>query len=485
MKKIYANSRAREYTKVSTAFIAVMIALIAIFNIIIYALGTKFEWYFYKGEAYEHHIGNTSAELFSDTPLSDTEIIFCMEKEDLEGDIIFNLVWQTALQLQERHDFIKVKNVNIYLQPKLLSKYKYTVNEEGEKVQTATINTNTVIISSEKGHRVYSLSDFFNLNSSSTITAYNGEEVMLSAIAWVQREAHPIAYFTNTHGENYSSLLALYNVLTACGYDVRMLDLFSEKIDEKAELIIMSNPIYDIERASEGSGIISEGEQLDAFLERGGTLFVSLDPYVKSDLTQLKAFLAEWGMTAENSIITDTDNSITHDGYTLVAQYADTEAGNRIYGEVRKHNSSYTVVKDASPITLTKGEKAEAEAVLKSSPAAKAYYNGALASSDGSFTILAMAENNGKVFLSSGAYLTANDILNSKVYSNRELIFTILDEAGCDYSTVGSVILPVGNNMIEGLTTKTADLYAIIFIIIIPLAIAAVAAVILTKRKNR
>ena len=264
-----------------------------------------------------------------------------------------------------------------------------------------------------------------------------------------------------------------------------MLDLFSEKIDENAELIIMSNPIYDIERASDGSGIISESEQLSDFLSRGGTLFVSLDPYVKSELTQLKAFLAEWGMVAEGSIITDMDNSITHDGYTLVAGYAQSEAGERIYNKVKEDNTSYTVVKDASPISLQEGETAKAEAVLVSSPSAKAYYNGALVSDTGSYTILAMAENEGKVFLSSGAYLTANDILNSKVYSNRELLFAILDESGCDYSTAGSVILPIGNNMIEGLTSSRADLYAIIFVLVIPLAIAALAIVILTKRKNR
>ncbi len=485
MKRFYVKSRAREYTRVSAAFIAVIIALIAILNVTVFALGSKLEWYFYKSESYEHTVGDTSYGLFSDAEQSPTEIIFCMEKEELVGDVMFNLVWQTALQLQERHDFISVKNVNIYLQPKLLSQYKYTVNENGEKIQTATIDKNTVIVSSEKGYRVHTLSDFFVLNSRQVITAYNGEEVMLSALAWVQRETHPIAYFTNTHGENYSSLLEFYNVLSACGYEVRMLDLFSEKIDENAEIIVMSNPIYDIERASDGSGIISESEQLIDFLSRGGTLFVSLDPYVKSELTQLRAFLAEWGMVAESSIITDMDNSITHDGYTLVASYAQSEVGERIYNKVKEDNTSYTVVKDASPILLQEGEIAKAEAVLVSSPSAKAYYNGALVSDAGSYTILAMAENEGKVFLSSGAYLTANDILNSKVYSNRELLFAILDEAGCDYSTAGSVILPIGNNMIEGLTSSRADLYAIIFVLVIPLVIAALAIVILTKRKNR
>ena len=64
-------------------------------------------------------------------------------------------------------------------------------------------------------------------------------------------------------------------------------------------------------------------------------------------------------------------------------------------------------------------------------------------------------------------------------------MFTIFEEAGCDSSTVGSVILPVGNDMIEGLTTRVSDVYALIFVILIPLAIAAAAFVILTKRKNR
>ncbi len=485
MKKFFVSNRARQHARVGTALTLAFICAIAVFNTIIFALATKYQWYFFKEESYEHTISDTSTRELSGIT-ENTEIIFCMEKEELEEDVIYNLVWQTANQLAEKHDFVKVKNVNIYLQPKEVSKYKYEINEDGERVQTAKINKMTVIVATEAEYKVLTLSDFFILNTQGVITAYNGEEVMLSSILWVQKEKRPIAYFTNTHGESFSSLLGLYNMLNASGYEVKMLDLFAEEIDENASLIIMANPIYDIEKASLASGIVSESERLYEFLSRGGTLFVTLDPYVKSELKNLRALLLDFGMNTSSAIINDAESSITHDGYTLVAQYTDTDFGREFYESVSKYNSSYTVVKDASPITLIKGERGEAQPILASSSSAKAYENGVLSSSDGNFTLLAMSEGEyGRVILSSGAYLCANDVINSEVYSNRELLFTIMDRAGSDHNLIGTDIMPIGNEMIEGLTSKTSQTYAFILVLIIPLVIGLSSFILLTRRKNR
>lgn len=485
MRGFSKSSRARQHARVGLFLTLAFICAVAVFNTIIFALATKYQWYFFKEESYEHNISDTSVRELSGIT-EQTEIIFCMEQDELEADVIYNLVWQTAKQLAERHDFIKLRNVNIYLQPKEVSKYKYETDENGERVQTAKINKLTVIVATENEYKVHTLSDFFVLNEKSIITAYNGEEVMLSSILWVQSENRPIAYFTNTHGESFSSLLGLYNTLNAAGYEVKMLDLFTEEIDENASLIIMANPIYDIERASLSSGIVSENERLTGFLLRGGTLFVTLDPYVKSELKNLRSLLSEFGMNTNNAIINDAENSITHDGYTLVAQYADTEFGKDFYESVSRYNSSYTVVKDASPITLGKGARGEAGAILTSSPSAKAYENGELCSDEGNFTLLAMSESeNGRVILSSGAYLCANDVVNSEVYSNRELLFTILDRAGAEHNLIGTDIMPIGNQMIEGLTAKTGQTYAIILVVVIPLMIGLASFILLTRRKNR
>ena len=312
---------------------------------------------------------------------------------------------------------------------------------------------------------------------------------MLACIKWVQTEEHPTVYFTSTHGENFTGLLGFYNILTACGYNVQSLDLAVDEIRDDAAMIVISNPIYDIERASADSGIISEAERLSEFLSRGGTLFVTIDPYIKSPLTQLRAFLSEWGMDTNPSIITDTENSITYDGYTLVASYADGELGKKIGDEVYTYNQSQTILRDASPINLTEKEGIKTEAILKSYPSAKSYYGGELYADGGNFTLLAMAEksngNEGRVILSSGAYLLANDVLNSKVYSNRELIFALLDHSGAEYALIGSDVLPISSSMLEGLTTGASRIYAVVLVGIVPLLVAALGTVYLVRRRNR
>ena len=132
------NSVRGEYKKLNTALIAVFLCLVAILNIIVFALSEKYEWYIYKEESYKSSIGTASEHLFADKEQKDVKIIFCMEEDELASDVIYDLVWQTAVQLQDKFDFITVENVNIYLQPSKLSKYKYITYEDGTPVVTNT-----------------------------------------------------------------------------------------------------------------------------------------------------------------------------------------------------------------------------------------------------------------------------------------------------------------------------------------------------------
>lgn len=483
MNKNYSTRQ--EYKRLNAALIAAFICLVAILNVIVYALSEKYEWYIYEGESYSHGIGEAGDRLFAEDEQKDVNIIFCMEQDELSSDVIYDLVWQTSLQLQEKYDFISVENVNIYLQPSRLAKFKHTTLEDGTQIKNA-IDKSAVIFECGDEFRVETLSSFFILDGQGLISSYNGEEYMLACIKWVQTDYHPIAYFTNTHGENFSGLLGFYNILTACGYEVRTLDLAYDEIDERGELVIISNPLYDIEKAAEGSGIKSEAEALDEFLARGGNLFVSLDPYIKSPLTQLRAFLSEWGMDTSAHIISDTENSITHDGYTLVAKYSTSELGAEIEKTVRGYNQSQTILRDASPIVIKERDGVRTSEIITSYPTARSYYNGELQSDAGNFPLLAVSEKeNGRIILSSGAYLLANDVLNSSVYSNRELVLSLLEYADAPYAVIGAEVLPISNTMLEGLTSGVSRIYAIVFVAVIPLALAAVGIVYLVRRKNR
>jgi hypothetical protein len=55
-------------------------------------------------------------------------------------------------------------------------------------------------------------------------------------------------------------------------------------------LVVITNPRWDFERGAAGSGTEVELDRLDAFLAEGGDLFVSLDPYVKSEEDISKAY---------------------------------------------------------------------------------------------------------------------------------------------------------------------------------------------------
>ena len=99
----------RQHAMVGTALTLAFICAIAIFNTIIFALASKYEWYFFKEESFEHKISDTSVRELSGIE-KETEIIFCMEEDELASDVIYNLVWQTARQIAEKHDFVKIKS---------------------------------------------------------------------------------------------------------------------------------------------------------------------------------------------------------------------------------------------------------------------------------------------------------------------------------------------------------------------------------------
>ena len=134
-----------------------------------------------------------------------------------------------------------------------------------------------------------------------------------------------MAYFTQHHGEMAD--ITFTNLLTSAGYDIDVINLRESAVPEDADLLIISNPTSDFEASWDGS-VYTETDRLRAYMERGGNLYVSMDPYAKT-LTVLEDFLREYGISfaySENalgrrikSIVKDPRNSITTDGFTLVA----------------------------------------------------------------------------------------------------------------------------------------------------------------------
>ncbi len=486
MKKLHFTRRQKE-GGFSAAYIAVFLAALVLFNLIINALATRYEWYFYTGEQYEHTAGGAAEAVFSGVEEPVT-ILFCDEEENLLADKIAALAYNTALQLQERLDFITVETVNIYLHPSKVEPYRTSTDAEGNTT-TSAITTDSIIFKSAKGFTLETLSTFFVLNDQQVITSYIGEERMISSIGRVLREETVKAAYTATHGENFAELPAFYTLLHGAGYDVTTIDL-NEDIPEDVSLIVISNPLYDFNRAAEGSGVVSELDRLEAFVKRGGCLLVSLDPYGKGDLSKLRAFLAECGLSATDEIIKDRENSITSDEFTLLTEFADNPSASSVKDRIADFSKGDPITRESSRILLSPAEGYAAEAILTSSATARLYRSGEAVDDGGSYTVLARSlytgnGEGGSVILSSGAYFVANDALQSATYLNRSVLFALLYEAGAPTVPLGATPLMMNSTLLEGLTMQTARLYTVLLAVLLPLALGVAGFFVLARRKFR
>lgn len=477
----------------SAAFIAAVLLVIILFNVIINALATRFSWYLYTEERYEHTIGSAADAVLADAPEGErVRVLFCMAEEKMESDTVFALVLNTFRQLAARYDFIEIEFINIYLHPDLVAPFRVRKTEAGETIEAAITEHSVILVSGEdeSKFRVENLQSFFVLDESQMITAYNGEEIAISCVAWVLADNHPVAGFTMGHGENQSDLLAFYTTLVASGYDIMLLDLNAD-IPTGVELIVVANPRWDFLRGAVGSGVVSELDRLDSFLAGGGTLFVSLDPYAKAPLAGLRGFLAERGLVATQDVIHDSQNSITTDGYTLVTEYAPSTFGGAIVDRLGEFSTARAIVREASVLTLSATEGYTVQPILLSSPSSQSYRDGAQISDEGSYPVLAVSEkalDGGKtetVFLSSSVYFLANDVMNSAIYANRDVVLASIESASGNPAPVGCRVLSIDNSRLEDLTMGAARFYTLLVAALVPLAVCAVGSFIIIRRKIR
>ncbi len=493
----------RDNARLGTLFTVLIIAVVIVFNTVIFGMANKFTWYFAGVTELKHEIGEgTDAYLAEVAGRGDVNIIFCDSPDALEADSVYNLVWQTANQFALRHDFVKVSNVNIFTDPDRVEKFKYaTDSETGEKTQINAISASTVIFEAEDDFAVLPMQSFFVLDSEQSITSYTGEEVTAAMIHRVLTpDTRPTAYFTESHGETYSK--SFMNRLICGGYAVKTIDLMaSELTDEegkvgKGDVLVVSNPRYDFVRGSAEHGIIGELDKMDAFLAAGGSVIAMLDPLVTNTI-KLEEFLTTWGITVsrvENDTaryaisIRDTSNSVTTDGYALISEIGESGIAAAVRTQMAQVGAGRVIISHASPITLTQKEGKTVSSLLASSSSAKSHANGEVVDDKGNYTIAAISRDNksgGSVFAVSSVYLTAEDALTSNEYGNRDLIYCIMEEMCGVSMPMGGSHFMFDNNAIEDLTMWEARLWTVVLAALLPAAIAVSGVVILIKRRCR
>ena len=502
--------RTRRFSSGVITAIIVMIAIVA--NMILYVLGTNYGWYFYSEEKIDTTITGATDRLFDGLSKGEkgkVKVSFCMAEDDLEEHDFGANVLDTARQLKERYpDFIELDFINIYTQKNskgdTVNLKKYKLDENGKAVN-AIVKT-TVIFECGDRFRVvndYATADgystFYTLDSSLNMTSYNGEEILASMIAAVTREESLKAYITTGHGETLSG--SFTGMLSCAGYELELVNIRDAELNvNECDLLVISNPLTDFEKASEGSGLRTEIERLTDYVNNGGNVYITLDGYADTKkMSNFYEFLSGCGieiMTSKTekgqtltSIVKDSLESVTPDGFTVIGGYADNEITKRIEKNAKLFGTGKVLMRESAALKCSGG----AFPILTSSQSSELSAGGNTVSSEGSYCMAALAnvrESNsddkiGTVFVASSAFVTAEDVIITDGYSNKDFIYSVLEEVfGAHRMPYGCEGIFFDSNTLEGLTMGTAAVYTAIAVAI-PVAIAAVGVVIIVRRKYR
>ena len=488
------NERKKNYILISSAITALVIAVAVVANICFFALASHFVWYvdMTKGQVFTL---SSEAKAFLDDVESDVNIYFTVEPDKIaKTSQYLNYVYRTALEMEAEYDNINVECVDIVKNPGFYKQYYQTAAQK--------IYTDSVVIESGTEFRIYYIDAFFITNEDGdTIWAYQGEYKFVSAILSVTDSEKPPVYFTASHGEKVGADgLALKNLFSDAGFEVRNIDLAKEDISDDARIVVINDPLYDFGGVVAGDESENEIAKLDDFLDRRGCLMVFTSPENAGNLTNLSEFLEEWGISfTPDTYVKDMDNSISTDGRSLVAKYADEGTfGASLYLDIATLDTMpKTILKNAMPINILWEENSELNGtiqvapVLLSNDSAKSLSNG-VEEKLGSVPLMTISRDitisENEYYYSyvlacgSADYVNSN-YLTSNTYANADILYNTIRLTGRE-RILADIEYKVLDDTELDITTAQANKWTVALTVTLPVIIAVTGVAVWIRRKN-
>ncbi len=496
MKTNFTQSRKFKYGSVATVFTIAFVAIVVIFNVIFSALANKYMWYVDLTADQVYSLSDEAKDIMSDIP-DDVKLIFASEPDILlngTNSSYTRMVYTTALLLAESFPNITVECVDVLKNPAYFKEYYNTAATD--------IDSDSVVITSGSEVRVYAIEKFYtfsDLSDASSVWAYSGEKAMISGIMQVTQTETPKVAFTIEHGENISDALSLANTFTTNGFEVETINLAQEEIDEDCRILVIFNPIYDFIGAEAEDVSTNEIEKIDEFLDNFGCLMVFCDAEYANNLTNLNEFLAEWGIEYVGATtIRDTENSMSTDGYSIIAKYQKDTLGGSIYDDLNAlATPPKTIIRKSMPINILwesggglDGSRA-VSSVLKSYETSEAMENGTVVDT-GSYNLVTVSRES-RIYdneyyysyvIAFGSSSFANmSYIDSNAYANEDILSASMKAVGREKVLAALDPKPFDDNTIT-VTTDQANDWTVAMTVVIPAIFALCGLVVITRRKH-
>ncbi len=513
MKK-RSNARIMRYGTVSLMLCILAVVCVIMLNVIAGVLCLRYDWMYvsmYTPAVYEisdpcreyiaeHIIPEVDRARAAGEPTEKIRVVFCDKGTENSSEDNYKYVYDSLSELSEMFEgYIEISHMNIWDEPGLAREYGVTSSED------------MVCIFNER-HQTVNINDFYISDESGSTVAYNGEKLIASCFMRVTQERTPVCYLTVNHGEVYGDY-EFARMVTEAGYEIATLDLYNDEIPEDCELLVTFDPKKDLAVANETS-LTSEVEKLERYMSIGGKymVFASSDTFASGGFENLEGFLAEWGIkymhdTLESGIeacriVQDRANSLTTDGYTVLADKASSGIGAEALLGINTPNSfgntTYLAVSNGFE-TDGKGNFVSSAAQRTAAPlflarrTAIAWANGKAVAraSDEELILMSLTRqecNNGeKAYLLASASVdfASEDAMKSSVIGNSRTLTEIIKFMGKENAPSMLVFKPFGQTEIESLTSRNANIITVILVGLPVVAVSLAGAVVLIRRRNR
>ena len=284
-KKQETNHIAFQGGSYSLMMTAVVLALLIVVNILVSALPTNLTKYDISSSKLYSITSNTKAVV---NALEDDVTIYWIVQAGEEDDVIENLLGK--YESLSDHITVEKKNPDIY--PTFAQQYT-----------DETVENNSLVVECGDRYRYIGYNDIYlsqaDLTTYSYNTSFDGEGAITSAIDYVVNEDQPQVYVLEGHGEadlpsTFSDQVEKENM------ELQTFSLLTvDAVPEEADCVLIYAPTSDIST--------EEKDMLADYVADGGKLLVMAGPAEESSLENLYSLLADYGITANEGIVVESD----------------------------------------------------------------------------------------------------------------------------------------------------------------------------------
>lgn len=393
----------------------------------------------------------------------DVSIYVYAAQENADG-----VLAQTLDRYQELSDHIRVSYIDPLQDPNFTK--KYTADEPSR---------NSVIVETDKRSKVIDYYDFYETQMdystySQSVTGYDGEGQLTSAISYCISDDMPKIYFITGHNE-YTFDNGFLTVVEKENLDYETISLIEhDTIPEDAKCVIIHAPENDFSQ--------DDADKVIAYLNNGGMVILTTE-YVHDPQPNYERILSEFGMTLQRGMIAENDAA----GYYQTPFYLlpNIETAGETSGITGAH--SYVMSPFAQGVTVpensvegmtyTKLLTTSGKAVLKSGEKQVATYEKEDGDLEGPFCVGVKAQKEldsgtGTLYVFTSAQMFT-DYYDSAVAGNNKQLFSNI--MGTIAGNESGIAVPVKSYTLETLvvSAKTTYLYRAVFMVLVPLGLLA------------